>query len=506
MKKLILLFTSALVGVNAPAALPEPDLVARIHFAGGNQVAADKNYPAFRQQFSSPEALALRQQVADKLAPWLAAWLAAPAEAARLRPLLDDLQSAEWRLEARAGTGQRVNLALAVKLPAARAAVWQQNFKAIFSDAKTESITGWLLLETGTGPANCTASLRERISAPSTNWLTAEISWPRLAEWLPAAKALALPQMNYRVNADATNLLIRGQWLYPAPLNLKLEPWRFPTNTVHQPFVSFTAVRGFGDWFKTQPWAQPFLIQSSQNQAFIWAMAGAPFMTFCAVPVPDAIKALDQFQASLTPRLERGNVNFDYAMIMNLERTNNSLTLVGAPMVAPYVKAVKEPGGEFLLAGGFPNTPRSKPLPPELFQRLAPPNLVFYHWEITAERYAGLLQSSQLALLLTRNKQVDGESVPFKWLASVVTNLGNQVTEITQTAPDQLTFSRRAPGGLTAFEFLALINWLDAPKFPSAEIKLPPPNERLKQNRARQLKNQSHSALPAPAFPAPRTP
>jgi len=71
------------------------------------------------------------------------------------------------------------------------------------------------------------------------------------------------------------------------------------------------------------------------------------------------------------------------------------VVLLGVPMLAPYIQAVKEVSGQYLFAGGFPNSPRSQPVPPELFQRLATKNLVFYHWEITAERVSAMLQPSQ---------------------------------------------------------------------------------------------------------------
>jgi hypothetical protein len=145
------------------------------------------------------------------------------------------------------------------------------------------------------------------------------------------------------------------------------------------------------------------------------------------------------------------------------------------PFVAPTVQAVREASGDFLVGGMFPNPPRGKPLPPELFTRLAPPNLVYYHWEITDPRLKMLLQPAQLALMMTRHKQLDGESVAIKWLNQIGPTLGNTTTEITQTAPNELTFTRKAPGGLTAVELFALANWLEAANFPGCDLRLPPP-------------------------------
>ena len=58
MKKFLSIFTLALLALAGRAALPQPDLIAQIHFAGGQNIAADKNYPAFASEFSSAEALA----------------------------------------------------------------------------------------------------------------------------------------------------------------------------------------------------------------------------------------------------------------------------------------------------------------------------------------------------------------------------------------------------------------------------------------------------------------
>lgn len=501
MKKFLIVLTGALAAVAVRAALPQPDLIAQIHFTGGNQISADKNYPAFSNEFSSAEALALRKQIADKLAPWLAKNLNASVAdgGAKLRPLLDDLQTAEWFLEARAAQGARAAVAIAIKLDAAHAQLWQAELKTFFPAATFQQAGGWLIFDAGSGAQKLGDALAQKISAPVTNWLSADVNWPRLAQWSPQLKELALPETALAVSADATNLLMTGNFFFPENLSLKLDAWRFPSNTVHQPFNSFTAVRGFGGWLAAQSWLKPFAIPAAANQAFIWAMNGMPFQTYAAFPVANAAAALQEFTAQIEPVVAERNAQGGFFAAISVRATNNETTLIGAPMVAPYVRAVKEPAGEFLLAGGFPNTPRSKSLPPELFARLATPKLVFYHWEVTAERFPSQLQVDQLSLLMTRHKQLDGEAAPGKWVLKVTPALGNTVTEITQTAPDQLTFKRRAPGGLTAFEFLALASWLDAPDFPGCNLNLPPPSERLKKLRANNQPSPQIISLPAPA-------
>jgi hypothetical protein len=48
-----------------------------------------------------------------------------------------------------------------------------------------------------------------------------------------------------------------------------------------------------------------------------------------------------------------------------------------------------------------------------------------------------------------------------------------------------LSFTRKAPGGLTAVELTALANWLEAPNFPGCDLSLPAPKRLPKVNRPR---------------------
>jgi len=62
MKKLIAIFALLLGVVAAEAALPQPDLIAQIHFAGGQKISNDSSYLPFTNEFSSAEARALANQ------------------------------------------------------------------------------------------------------------------------------------------------------------------------------------------------------------------------------------------------------------------------------------------------------------------------------------------------------------------------------------------------------------------------------------------------------------
>src|SRR5581483_5531359 len=90
-------------------------------------------------------------------------------------------------------------------------------------------------------------------------------------------------------------------------------------------------------------------------------------------------------------------------------QTNGEILISGFPFAAPNIRAEHDANGDFLVGGFFPNTPRSKPLPPELFTQLATPNLIYYHWEITGPRLQVLPQLSQLALMTTGHNQLNGQ-------------------------------------------------------------------------------------------------
>jgi hypothetical protein len=497
MKKLMLILAATLTSLASLAALPQPDLIAQIHFAGGDRISADKNYSTFTNEFSSAEALALRKQTADKLAPWLAGWLqtnlgtAVPDGATKLRPLFDDLQSAEWFLEARAAAGGKPDVAIAIQLAPAHAQAWELALKPYFPAATFSQSAGWLIFDSGTGAIKAGDLLAQKLAAPPAGWLGVDVNWPRLAQWYPELKQLALPETKFDVSVKDTNLDISGKWFFLDNLSLKLDAWQFPSNTIHEPLTSFTAARGFAGWLSGQDWAQPVKLSPPANQMFIWALKGSSFQTFAAAPLADSAAALLQLDSGLQPVVAWRNEHDGFLSPFTLASTNDRIALKGTPFISAFVQMLKGTDGQFLFAGAFPNTPRGKALPPKIFEQLAMPGLVYYHLENTALRQPDLLNLSQLLLLLTRHKQLDGTSAAFKWVTKTSLMPGLSATTLTQTAPDQLTFARTSPGGLTALELLSLANWLEASDFPHCNLSMPPIPERVKQLRAR-----PHTAKP----------
>ena len=330
-----------------------------------------------------------------------------------------------------------------------------------------------------------------------TNWLTADLNWPRLAQIFPALAEFDFAKIQMQVVGRGGNLQLTGQLALAQPLPA-LEKWRLPTNAIYQPLVSFTAVRGAGPWLAKQPWMRPFEIQPPPGRLFIWAMARIPLRlsppSRCRTPRPRSPNSTSGCPPTAACR---GNSWFG-----TLAMTNNEISLRGLPpLVTPFVQALHEPAGDFLVAGFFPNPSKAPPPPPELLAALNQPNLVYYHWEDTAGRLKELPpQITQLLLALTRREQLKKlESAAGKWFDRIEPALGSTVTEVTQIAPNELAFKRTAPGGLTAIELLALVDWLEAPKFPALDLRVPPPPARSGQKPFNLL--STPPPVPAPAHP-----
>ncbi|HVU06926.1 MAG TPA: hypothetical protein VHG89_00115 [Verrucomicrobiae bacterium] len=499
MKKWILFCAMfALTAIESPA---QTNLIARIHFAGANALA-------FTNFFCSAEAEALKSQTLDKLAraPYRLLQKRTPPgstdEAAQWRPLLDDLAQAEWFLEINDTTGGSPEFALAIRLDKNRAELWSKNLSTVL-EAWTKIPAGkirggwqlkkheppnlfrfvraddWVVIGLGQDALSLSDDLarlarkgKNFTRADENGWLSLNLNLLRLSRWIPFADQPNLPEIRLQVFPKDGGLHCLGKFVFPRPLDLRPEPWKIPTNVLHEPFVSLTALRGFQSFLQKQNDLDEYR-RLMPNQMFIWALDGIPFQTYVAAPYENATDVLVELNDKLTNRFA-AVLDANSPGSIQLATNHAEINWRGLPFVTPFVQAEQEPAGQFLFAGVFPNSPAGDPLPAQLFSALNQTNLVFYHWEITAQRFPQVLNLSQLALMLSGHPQLDGKSLAAKWLFQIAPKLGNTVTTVTQTAPDELTLTRRAPVGLTAAELIALAHWLEATNFPLGAFQLPP--------------------------------
>jgi hypothetical protein len=183
-----------LQATNQPSTLnPQPSTtIARVHWLGKKQIAAQTNSIRFMSLWNLPESANLESQTLNKLALALAgvsqasnvliqppannspatnylplftnyqALVASHPAAAQLRPLLDDMVREEWYLEVQQSGNQPGELALAVRLDEQHASLWTSNLSAVLGSitnvqslpAQTNRHAWRLLLPSGLSTIN----------------------------------------------------------------------------------------------------------------------------------------------------------------------------------------------------------------------------------------------------------------------------------------------------------------------------------------------------------------
>ena len=562
---------------------PAAEIIARVHWIGMKQLAAETNAASFLRMWNLPETAKLERQTLDKLALALVgatvlesnyeaiasgrlASTAAnqvpgrtnqppfsntPSPSSALqsaishqlstnsfRPLLDDLVNEESYLEVRQATNQPGTLALAIRLDAQRAALWRTNLATALEsrtgirpapttngwiaqvqspESRVQSpksagqspdpVVGrqasvvskqwaialvcsgeWTILALGPSAASnqlsthlpqlstflrldpVTRRLQSAQGSPATDyWLEANADLRRVASALSLGTELPedVLALALAVTGDGKNVLTSGRLNFSKPLPLELEPWNIPTNLVHDPLDSFTAIRGIRPWLSSVKAWNDLQVGTPPNQLFFWAQpATLPFMTYCAAPLPDASNRV----ASVTERLLREyNPWITNNTLGRLEWSANfnGLGWLGVPFIVPFLRSVADGGGGFAYGGLFAYPFTNRPPPGLLFQQVTTQtNLVYYDWEVTGQRVDEWLHIGQLLRLLFGKANLPPNSASMAWLNAAKTNLANSITGAAQTGPEQLAFTRISTAGLTALEMHLLTDWFESPQFP----------------------------------------
>jgi hypothetical protein len=495
------------------------ETIARVHWLGKERIAVDPGARSLMEVWSVPESAMLEAHILEKLAaaPWHLAGAStnsAPSLTNSLRPICEDLLRNEAYLEIRQpDTNAPAELALAVRLDDAHAAVWQTNLAAV-----VESLTGtrptpassglgwslapqplsnaqasnppprrfelarvgnWTVLSAAPASApkaQLAAELAARIqkdgapyaARPTNYWLEANLDLRRVANAFSLACPLPpqWPAISLNVLGDGRQVLTHGQFNFPQPLPFKLEKWNIPTNLVHSPLISFTAVQGLAPWLVASKTWNSLGLGTPPNQFYSWAQQGQLFLSFFAAPIPNASNVVAQATGRL---LREANPWMATNAIGTFQQVTNGngAEWTGFPFMSPFVRSVSLREGNFVLGGGAPSSPFGPPPPAPLMQELSTrPNLVAYDWELTGPRVESLLYVSQVSRFLFRKPQLPARSISVVWLKGVESKLANSTTEFFRTGPDQVSLVRQSSIGLTALELHCLADWLESPQFP----------------------------------------
>jgi hypothetical protein len=243
-------------------------------------------------------------------------------------------------------------------------------------------------------------------------------------------------------------------------------------NTVRDPLISFTAVQGLTPWLKKQPVVQQLGLDKVPNQLFLWQIGQMPFQLQAAIPVTDPTNAFQRVAGHWMPQSNRVLEEYAAGEIRSL--TNRAeLLWRGLPILAPYLRPVREGSRGFLHAGLFPVNLPTNPPPKQLLDELhSATNLLYYDWEITQTRLTELRPLFQLASVFLTISPMSTNSAPSKWLDAIEPRLGNTVTEVNALSARELSIIRTSHSGFSGLELLALANWLESTNFPNLNLNL----------------------------------
>ncbi len=512
----------------AREATQSDQIVAHYHFAGCRQLAGNPDFANLKKVFAAPSSKAFVDLALDQLSASIGESLGFRnyLEADPLtRPLLDDLVACESVADFGGRASAPPGFLFAIHLDDARAALWQANIGKEFGTPgakfQAEGAEGlrwsrgtnafWLLRAHGWTLAGNSGNLDrprnqylQRLnqngrpdSELKESWLEAEIDWPGLSHWLPDFSQPFKPaRTKITLAMRRDNVRMKAQVTYPEEIAWHGQPWRIPTNLVYDPLISFTAGNDIAAFLKPIPQIERLTGNPLTNQFVLWALGEMPFQTYMAWPVENASNTLKTLSteapATLNPELQSLNASH---IIWNARE--QQLVWTGMPMIGPHLRTAPNAKDRYLLAGLFPLTNEKDPAPQALYQQFhGRADLVYYDWELSGARLKQWELLSQLLPLLPPGKPLNPTfvksistgrtrqlptTIEENWLRDLAPMLGvaETVTEISRTAPNQLTLLRRSPIGLTSLEVVLLSHRLVGTGSGPIDMRLLPPRAKV---------------------------
>jgi hypothetical protein len=494
--------------------IPEkPNVLARLHWVGQEQLRANTNAAYLTNLLQVPEAPKMGEEVLQKLsrAPWtsLIGLTNSPAASNELSglflTLLRKVADNEVCLEAQRLTNQPPDLAMAVKLNVDDAALWTSNSHTILNGLngltlvestasagtmnwrwekgertnyiQVQAVGGWSLIGLGGRTNSVLDDFVSRIQRanspveePGTNhWLELYCDFASILPTLSVSWPLSIPppKLNLNLSGQGEYIKTEGQLEFAEPLNLDREPWMIPTNMIREPLVSFGAFQGIRPWLKTIQWIQDLQLTNTPNQFFTWSLNTSPLHVFAATPFPNALSEVDRFGPGLEKKINTWVTNNANGAV-EFSPPNHGIGWVPVPLLTPAFQALPGLDGGFLFGRFAPSLPPpGQTAPPELLNRItARTNLVYYDWEITETRLKQWLFTAQSLRVAFHRAQLPGDCLSLGYLKAISPKLGNTVTEVLQTGPSTLSFVRKSHCGFTGLELHVLADWVESPVFP----------------------------------------
>jgi hypothetical protein len=518
---------------DAPGeAAADDSAAATWHFAGSAELANNTNFDNVKKILTLAPSLDFQNLALTRFSRWLGRSLFGTTNdepASALRPLLDDLLSAESLGAVGGAPNGPLNFIVALRLNEQRAQAWQaalpkvigapgQSFKAQDFTGQQWKLAGgrslwivrakdWLLAGSGDDLRALQTQYLQQVSqkgrpGPALNqsWLEADLDWPRLGRWLPEFPHLLQPaRTKITFTAPDQSLLMSAKVIYPKPVPWKFDAWRVPTRIIRDPLISFTAGQDIAAYMDPGEPLSQLTDNPLAGQFYVWALGEMGLQSYGAWPVGDATNSIQRIGTEAAAAF---NPAFKQKGWGDLRWEPEHKTLHWAnlcPILFPTLQVAPETNGQYLMAAFFPLQLRNKPAPDGLFQQiLGRTNLVYYDWEGTGNRLEQWRLLSGMLPILPRMQPPPREAVSTNnpparprarppmvivenWLSGVTPLLRDRdtVTEITRTGPAELTVVRKSPFAVTSLELILLSHWLSGTGSPGINPGLLPPPAKM---------------------------
>jgi hypothetical protein len=498
--------------------VPAGETVLRAHWLGKQRISAETNSGYFTGIWTLPESQKLEARILDQLASapihLLTTNYPTPppstnssatlnsqlstnfhASARILRPLLDDLVVSEVYLEVAASSNVLSNLGLAIRMDEQRAALWKSNlpqaFAALTNDSSFKSQAStfpfsplyshleifrsgdWTYVGLGPQASALIHGLEAQMAIPPKNtavpWLQVDVRLSKLKDIFAAGLSLPLelPEMHMLTFGSEQGITTKAVFEFAKPLPFEIEPWNLPTNIMFGPLNTFTAIQGLRSLLPPLKFWNDLNAGPPPNELASWAHVAHPALAYAAAPLPNAGNVVAAITNVLLTTGNEWMTNHASGEFTFPRHGDGIFCTAGNPLFGAFLRTVNLTNGAFVYTGLGDSDSTNILAPPALLHEVAgKTNVLYYDWEVTAPRVLAGFYMLQGVRVIFWKAQLPSDCPAMAWLQGLGQKLGNCVTRVTKTGPNQLTLDRNSSVGLNSTELGFLADWLESPIFP----------------------------------------
>jgi hypothetical protein len=503
------------------------------HFVGGTSLQTLEKAATLREVWKMPETLAWRSATFELFSQRAATHFSNGKTntelAALIKPLLEDLAEAESKFVFNGASTNDASWSLALRLPDERARLWSTNLWKLAAatelgapqsavkgwsakSAKNNygmnftARNGWSIVSGGYSSPNeeFATSLKDKPGAAKDYVLKARVNTPVVKDIFGVPQLSGMPAMAVTVTPRGEGLRSEISLQLQDDLHIKPEKWELPSKLIREPLVGFTVVQGVRPQLEQWQLFKDLQPGRIPNQLFFWSRSIIQFSEYFAADVGNPQTVVENLVSKMQKEWNQTLAQLA-AGFVEYNTNRHSVAWRGLPIILPYLRPAEGPDSRFLVGGFFPtDDPKTNPPPAELLAQLNQKNLVYYDWEITAERIHHWRPLWQLTRIV-RNHPIIENSPSEKWLLAMSPKLGNTVTAGTLEGPREIKIVRQSPIGFNSLELVLLAHVVDPdtgarPSHPRSSN--PPANtKRLPGSINRPVTPGTRTVTPRPARP-----